>query len=49
MKYNGSRNLLASVLNFSEIYPKAAIDEIIVPSVQRQSLGKLETNIFFLL
>ncbi|KAG8190376.1 hypothetical protein JTE90_022020 [Oedothorax gibbosus] len=44
-KYHGSRNLLAAVLSFSEIYPKAAIDEIIVPCIQKQSLEpfQLET------
>lgn len=41
MKHNGSRNFLAAVLSFSEVYPKAMIDEVIIPCMKKLSLGKL--------
>lgn len=41
MKHNGSRNLLAAVSSFSEVYPKAVIDEVIIPCMKKLSLGKL--------
>ncbi|GIY82412.1 jerky protein [Caerostris extrusa] len=35
IKQNSSRNLLAAVLNFSELYPKPIIDEIIIPFLKK--------------
>ncbi|XP_035217776.1 uncharacterized protein LOC118191089 [Stegodyphus dumicola] len=42
-----SRIILASILTFSEVYPKAVIDEVIIPSLKIESLENLQLEMLF--